>query len=227
MTCGSVVWSCSGCTLRIWEQQEAPTVSAPGYRETRAARLSTSREAKPSVTLAVLLASRWSAAVSAHGQRGGATAPPSRRSAPRTARSHGPRRLRRGPGGGTAVSRHPGNLRFPETARRSQRGGEAPSGSRCEAGGGPTTRHRMPWRRSRHAPDDGERPRAFSFFLTFSVAPSHSRHPKETLNKTTPVRPNALARANSSIRLSARLITGRFAVQIRVGPLDLSSILCW
>ncbi len=31
--------------------------------------------------------------------------------------------------------------------------------------------------------------------------------------------PDALAWANSSVRLSARLITGRSTVQIRVGPL--------
>ena len=73
---------------------KAPSVSTPGYRETRAARLSTSRSASPRVTLAALPASRWLPAVSAHGQRGGFTAPTSRRGAPRTARSRGPRDLR-------------------------------------------------------------------------------------------------------------------------------------
>ena len=39
-----------------------------------------------------------------------------------------------------------------------------------------------------------------------------------TLNSPTGILPVALEWANSSVRLSARLITGRSAVQIRVGP---------
>ena len=54
---------------------KAPSVSTPGYRETRTARLPTSRSASPRVTLAALLASRRLPAVSARGQRGGFTAP--------------------------------------------------------------------------------------------------------------------------------------------------------
>ena len=47
-----------------------------------------------------------------------------------------------------------------------------------------------------------------------------------TLFYTPRIQRNALTWANSSIRLSARLITGRFAVQIRVGPSQIRSVSC-